>query len=120
MDFKHTDTNLEIENEYPKLVRDLIPEIIEKRHGEKPQMKIAESDEEFRDYLLTKVVEEAVELKETKNKEHLVEELADVIELIDAVLKFENLNLEDIRKVQEQKREKRGGFEDRIIMLKKV
>lgn len=116
MKFKHTKTNIPEENEYPKLVRDLIPSIIESK-GEISKTRIAKDDNEFRMYLLAKVVEESNELKNAKNKDHLAEELADIMEIIDTILNLENLNLEDIRNIQEEKKEKRGGFEKRIIML---
>jgi predicted house-cleaning noncanonical NTP pyrophosphatase (MazG superfamily) len=116
MKFKHTKTNIPEENEYPKLVRDLIPDIIES-HGEISKTRIAKDNDEFRVYLLAKMVEESNELKNTKNKDHLVEELADIMEIIDTILGLENLSLEDIRNIQKEKKEKRGGFEKRIIML---
>jgi len=116
MKFKHTKTNIPEENEYPKLVRDLIPDII-KSHGEVSKTRIAKDDDELRTYLLAKIVEESNKLKSAKNKDHLVEELADIMEIIDTILNLENLNLEDIRNIQREKKEKRGGFEKRIIML---
>ncbi len=37
MEFKHFETSLEKENEYPKLVRDNIPEIVSARTGNMEQ-----------------------------------------------------------------------------------
>jgi predicted house-cleaning noncanonical NTP pyrophosphatase (MazG superfamily) len=106
-------------DEYPKLIRDGIPEIIEKDCGQKPEMRTLE-EEEFKIYLLKKMTEEAAELQETKDREHLAEEMADILELIDEILAVNNLSLEEIRKIQKEKAEKRGGFKKRILMLKKT
>jgi len=54
MQYKHFNTNLKKENEYPKLVRDRIPEIIKERTGKETKMRIME-DEEYLEFLLIKV-----------------------------------------------------------------
>lgn len=118
MKFKHFKTNLEKENEYPKLVRDKIPEIIESS-GRKVKTKIMD-DEEFKTYLLKKVEEESHELAHIKEKEHLVEEIADLLELIETIIEHNGLNLDIIRKVQKEKAEVRGGFKKKILMLEKA
>lgn len=120
MKFKHFETSLEKENEYPKLVRDNIPEIVGKLTGKEVKTKILENDEEYSKFLLKKVEEEAHELANAKDKEHIIEETADVMELIDAILEFNNLDMEAVRKVQKEKVEKRGGFKKRILMLERV
>jgi predicted house-cleaning noncanonical NTP pyrophosphatase (MazG superfamily) len=119
MEYKHFETSLEAENEYPKLVRDKIPEIIEKDTGQKPETRTLEG-EEFQKYLLKKMVEESAELRNVKDKEHLAEELADIFEIIDELLSANQLKLEEIREIQKQKAERRGGFKKRILMLGKV
>ena len=60
------------------------------------------------------------ELADAKDREHIVEELADVMELIDTILEVNGLSLEEIRKVQKAKADVRGGFRKRILMLEKV
>ncbi|EKE16419.1 MAG: hypothetical protein ACD_11C00017G0009 [uncultured bacterium] len=119
MEFKHFETSLEKENEYPKLVRDKIPEIVEGRTGEKVKMRIME-DEEYRKYLSKKIEEEAHELANAEGIEHITKELADVMELIDTILEINGLDLETVRKVQKAKAEIRGGFKGKILMLEKV
>jgi predicted house-cleaning noncanonical NTP pyrophosphatase (MazG superfamily) len=118
MSFTHTMTNLPKENEYPKLVRDKIPEIVKAHEGIDAPTKILD-DEEYLAYLLKKVVEEATELSETETDDHLQEEIADVYEIIDSILKLKHMNRDDVLKVQDEKRAKRGGFEQRILMLGK-
>ena len=120
MKYIHTKTNLPIEDQYPKLVRDKIPEIVEEKTGEKVKTRIMEKDEEYREYLLRKVVEEASELERAETKEHRAEEIADIMELVDTILGLDDLDLETIYKIQTRKREERGGFKKRILMLEGV
>ncbi len=120
MEYKHFETSLEKENEYPKLVRDNIPEIVGKISGKEVKTRILEDDEEYLKFLLKKVEEEAHELANAKDKEHIIEEMADVMELIDTILEFNGLDMETVRQIQREKAAKRGGFKKRILMLEKV
>ena len=117
MDFKHT--NLKIENEYPKLVRDKIPQIIKQKDGVDVPTKVALDDGEFLDYLLKKIVEESVELSNAGSQENLEEEFADIFEIIHTILRLKGRSIEDVVAIQKEKREERGGFENRIIILQK-
>lgn len=58
-----------------------------------------------------KLVEELREYQETSNNEDAIEELADLLELIYAVLPLHGSSMEKLEKVRVEKREKRGGFE---------
>lgn len=118
MNYAHTDTDLPIEDEYPKLVRDKIPEIVEAQ-GKTAYVKAMTDDNEYLDFLLAKLIEEATELAHAKSESNQLEELADVAEVIEAILEFKKLNQSDIAKVQDQKRQKRGGFKKRLLMLEK-
>lgn len=118
MEFVPTDHPLE--NEYPKLVRDKIPAIIKERTGIDPETRVAENDDEYFGYLLKKVVEEAEELRHSAEHDNLEEELADISELIDALLKLRGKSRRDLETVQMEKRQKNGGFDSRIIMHSKI
>lgn len=118
MSFTHTITNLPKENEYPKLVRDKIPEIVKTYDGIDVPTRIL-NDEEYLTYLLKKVVEEAEELSGAETDSNLVEEIADVYEIIDSILALKNVSREEVLAVRDEKREKRGGFDKRILMLGK-
>ncbi len=115
MQFQHTITDLPEENEYPKLIRDLIPEIIKKHSGKDAHVRRLD-DDEFEEYLRKKVVEEAIELRHADSEHNLAEEIADVQELLDTLLKFKGISKEQINTVQDQKRTERGGFEKRLLM----
>ncbi len=118
MDF--TSTDLPIEQKYPKLVRDNIPVIIKQKNGTDVPTRILESDQEFEKFILKKIVEEATELAHSLEAGNMIEEIADVTELIDTLLKLKRWSSEDVDKVQEEKRGKNGGFEKRILMLHKA
>ncbi|MFQ6724462.1 MAG: hypothetical protein ACLRFE_03955 [Clostridia bacterium] len=95
---------------YGKLVRDRIIEII-KANGENPIYHTL-SDDEYLDELHKKLFEEANEFIENDDPE----ELADLMEVIYAIAKHKNINMEEVEKERVKKREKRGGFEDKIYL----
>jgi len=105
-----------MESEYPKLVRDNIPEIIGKNDGVEPAYRVLHDDEEYLNALLKKAAEEARELEHSLEENNLEEELADLLEIIDAILALKNKLIVDVRAIQKEKRGTRGGFEKRIFM----
>lgn len=101
--------------EYHKLVRDRIPEIIEKSGGTS-ETKIL-SDAEYRIALRQKLVEEAEEVKNSSDNSKLVEELADILEVVEALMNSYNICEEAVRLEADHKRAKRGGFDQKIMLL---
>ena len=93
-----------------KLVRDKIPEII-KQKGESCEFYIAD-DDEYWERLKDKLFEEINEFFEEESKE----ELADVFEVLHAIVKHKKFDVEDIKKIRHEKRRKRGGFDKKIIL----
>lgn len=98
---------------YDKLVRDKIPEIIEKS-GKQCEIEVL-SDEKYLEMIDKKLYEELAEYHKDQN----IEELADLLEVIYAATKARGYSIEDLEKVRVEKTEKRGGF-DKKILLKKV
>ena len=88
---------------YNKLVRDKIPEYLDSK-GISYEKRIA-SEEEYREELFKKLDEEVKEFLDDKNSE----ELADVLEVIDAIKKFPEFS--NVESVKNKKLEARGGFE---------
>ena len=95
-----------------KLVRDKIPEIIEKENR-RPITKIL-SKEEYISELNKKLQEEVKEYLEDNN----VEELADIVEVIYGILDSKNVSIEDFESIRKNKIEKRGAFKERILLEK--
>jgi predicted house-cleaning noncanonical NTP pyrophosphatase (MazG superfamily) len=95
---------------YAKLVRDLIPARIE-RDGHIPITHIADT-EEYRLKLNDKLHEEATEFSEKPS----LEELADLMEVVQAICVEYGWSLVDLEKTRLAKFEERGGFSERIIL----
>lgn len=103
---------------YDKLVRDNIPEIIKSNGGEPYFRKL--NDEEYWKYLLKKDSEELEEIRTASSLEERKQELADKLELIRAMAEFNGFTLQDIMIEAETKKEKRGGFQKRLLLEKVV
>ena len=95
---------------YHKLVRDRIPEIIE-ADG---KLCVCETltDEDYIHLPDQKLNEELAEYQESKS----LEELADLLEVVQAVVKARGWTLEELEKVRADKATKRGGFEKKILL----
>lgn len=107
-----------MEQIYKKLVRDNIPTIIS-NNGETPITRILSNDE-YKQELEKKLYEEYQEVLNTTTSNDRIEELADMLEIIISLAKLENKSLNDVIEVAKIKREKRGGFEERIYLEKVI
>ena len=93
-----------------KLVRDKIPEIIEKV-GKTPVTHIL-SEEEYMTELDKKLSEEFAEYRADKN----IEELADMLEVMYAIAEARGWSVSKLEAVRRDKAEKRGGFRDKVYL----
>lgn len=96
---------------YNKLVRDKIPESIDSEPGRKCKYRILD-DTEYLKELNRKVLEEANEFIE----ENSIEELGDLMEVINAIMKLKGYNIEEVNKVMKAKEEKKGAFNNKIFL----
>lgn len=103
---------------YDKLVRDRIPEVIES-NGDIPIIRTL-GKEEYRRELMWKLQEEVNEVLSANSKEQLIEELADVLEVLKSIAKLENKSMADVVEVAQQKKLVKGGFEKRIYLEKTI
>ena len=97
---------------YNKLVRDKIPQIIEKS-GKNPVIKTL-SQKDFIKALDLKLKEEIAEYIKSKS----VEELADIEEVILAILKVNNISRSQFNVIRLQKVKERGSFSKRIKLVR--
>lgn len=103
---------IEVKYIYNKLVRDKIPENINSMEGRKCNYKILNNYEYLKE-LDKKLFEEAHEFVE----EHSVEELADLMEVIFAIMKDENISIEEVENARKIKNSKKGSFNDKIYLI---
>lgn len=96
-----------------KLVRDKIPDLIE-AHGDELETVVLDKDR-FEKELKKKLVEESKELIEAK-EEDVVNELADVLELVKSLASYHKIPFKYLERYQGEKRKKRGGFKKRIYL----
>lgn len=96
---------------YNKLVRDKIPENIDSEPGRKSKYRILD-DKEYLTELNKKVIEEANEFIE----ENSIEELGDLMEVINAIMKLKGYKMEEVYKTMKVKEEKKGAFYNKIYL----
>lgn len=96
---------------YNKLVRDRIPEIIDSEPGRKSQYRILD-DNEYLIQLNKKIIEESNEFIE----ENSIEELGDLMEVINAIMKLKGYSMEEVIKVMKAKADKKGAFNEKIYL----
>lgn len=95
---------------YHKLVRDRIPEIIVS--DGKTCVCETLADEDYLRLLDTKLNEELAEYQESKS----LEELADLLEVLRAVVRARGWTWEQLERVRQEKAARRGGFEKKILL----
>lgn len=78
-------------------------------------MDKAETLEKLKDKLLEES-QEVFDAYHKEDKTQLKEELADVIEVIDAIVYHNNISLEEVLAIRDAKKEKRGGFEKGVYL----
>jgi len=96
---------------YNKLVRDKIPEYIKSKGGI-PITHIAEGDEYWKK-VKEKLQEEVTEFL---NEDTNIREIADILEVIDAICEYRKFSHEELRIVKEKKAQELGKFKEKIIL----
>ncbi len=96
-----------------KLVRDnIVPNML--AIGQKPVYRVLESDE-YRAELLKKLSEEASELISAPEQD-LLGEIADLQEIVDALVTLAGISKTDLDRVQSKKNTKNGSFGKRYYV----
>lgn len=99
-----------MKREMNKLVRDRIPEIIE-QGGSVPAVRTL-SDEEYQKALDDKLQEEMHEFL----ADHSAEEMADLLEVISAILQARSLCPEEVERIRREKAASRGAFARKLFL----
>ena len=106
--------------EYNKLVRNKIPYII--RESNKKAMYYKHPDDKNFDLeLMKKVDEELNEFMEEwqdDNRDGMVNELADILEVFKSIVRRNNITFEEVEDRMYDKRNKVGGFDKRIFLIR--
>ena len=99
---------------YQKLISDNIPQFFAKPN------KIFNtnilSNSEFKIALKQKLIEESQELLKSDNRNDLINELADVIEVLNYIKSSENISEAEVEAIRLQKKQQRGGFDKKLFL----
>ncbi len=99
---------------YNKLCRDKIPAII-KSKGYECEVRIVGHDEYKRE-IVRKVYEEASGITDRSSKDHMVEELADLLITLEALKKEFNISDSEVSAAIEASLGDKGGYEERLYL----
>ena len=97
-----------------KLVRDNIPTIIQ-NNDKKCKIRYL-NDSDYLIELKKKLVEEAKEVQSASNKKEIIEELADVYEIISYLKQIYHISEDELSIIKENKADKNGRFENKIYL----
>lgn len=99
---------------YNKLVRDKIPHIIKENGGKAIYRTLNDAD--YLHALKTKLQEEVQEFLNAEDEGSALEELADIREVLDALVSNLDCGEVEFLDIVNDKWEARGGFNDRIFL----
>lgn len=94
-----------IRDNLPGMMRDLGLRVFERRLG----------DQDYDLALRAKLLEEAAEAHAARTRDEIAGELADLQEVILALAALHGLSAEQVEAVRLEKRQERGGFDERIF-----
>lgn len=100
--------------EFNKLVRDRIPEIIQ-NNGEIPEIEILD-DSLYSKMLDEKLLEESNEVLEAADTKSKLEEIADTLEVLYAMIDLLGVSIQEVENIRLEKQEKRGSFKNKILL----
>lgn len=100
---------------YNKLVRDNIPAAIE-GSGKIAHYRTLDDDGEYEQALLDKLIEEANEVKSAVKRNHLIEEIGDVMSVIYALLRLRDIDEDEVIDSANKKAEDKGWFLGRYFL----
>ena len=96
---------------YNKLIRDKIPELIERENKQAKIEKV--KGKKLIELLNKKLDEELEEYKESGN----IEELADLVEVIYELVENQGITIKNFEDIRKFKAEEKGSFKEGILLL---
>lgn len=96
---------------YNKLIRDNVPQI-KSRRGRRIIFHTADSDEEYWRKLLDLLQEQIDSFAHELDHETL----AEVFEIMDAIMEFKRIDRVEVRAIKENKKIEKGGFTKRFVL----
>jgi predicted house-cleaning noncanonical NTP pyrophosphatase (MazG superfamily) len=100
---------------FGKIVRNKIPDRIAARQELGASIEIPENMREA--FLIGKILEEALEVRDSPSPEERTIELADVLEIVRALAQLAGVSLADVITAADKKRDKLGGFDHGQLLL---
>lgn len=98
-----------------KLWRDNVCKILIEEHDSVIHVKNL-TDDQFKQELFAKLIEEAHEIVASVDKNELIAEIADLREVLSCIIKFHQISETEVEEYQTHKRQKFGGFSKRIFV----
>ena len=102
-------------NIYNKLIRDRIPENIQ--NDNKSCIVEILDEPRFIAELMKKLIEESMELNEATNRDEIINELADLHEIIDTIKVTHAISDSEVQEKQHKKAQTNGRFEKRLYLV---
>jgi predicted house-cleaning noncanonical NTP pyrophosphatase (MazG superfamily) len=103
---------------YDKIVRDKIPQYLDSV-GVDAEYEVSDDGERILLALKKKLVEESTELIEAP-KDEVLNEIADVMEILEAIRVREGLSTEALKEKRESKNAERGAYEKGVFLTRAV
>lgn len=100
---------------FNKLVRDKAHEMFN-ADGSVISTRILKDDTEFKGALYKKILEEVEELFTAETRSDIIEEYADVQEVLQAIQRLYNISQEEVDTAQQRKQGKRGAYDKRLFL----
>lgn len=100
--------------EYHKLVRDRVPALLSKKGIQYETCTL--STREYREALRKKLMEEAKEVADAEEV-NLAVEIADLLEVIDALMEAYGIQQEEVFLAQDEKRAEKGDFQEQTELV---
>ncbi len=100
---------------YHKLIRDKIPDRIRAAGADAKYRRM--DQRAFIRELVRKVEEEASGMQQAKNRSELIDEIADVVDVLDEVRRVKKISQKEIEIAQKRNFKRKGGFRKKLFLV---